>query len=235
MDCAFIYVNCSELVDKYVGQTEKNITEVFNTARSYKRCVLFFDDCEKVMRRRGNQKVNSTGQFLTELDGFNKHEDCQVFVILATNRPWTVDGAILDSGRISAKAYVGLPNDAARERIISKALEGVALADGVSLEKLVAMTDGYAAGQICHRENGGGVCDVARTLAVRRWVERRRGEKEGSEAWNRVEPVTWADFETAMKQVAPASRKHADYIKKNLAFRDTGGTFREDDDGGDDD
>ena len=67
LDCAFIYVNCSELVDKYVGQTEKNITEVFNTARSYKRCVLFFDDCEKVMRRRGNQKVNSTGQFLTEL------------------------------------------------------------------------------------------------------------------------------------------------------------------------
>lgn len=228
LDCAFIYVTCDELVSKYVGETEKNIAEVFKAARSHKRCVLFFDDCEKVMRKRGNQKVNSTGQFLTELDGFDKHEGSQVFVILATNRPWTVDGAILDSGRISAKAYVGLPNRQARECLISKALEGVPLAEDVKIEKLVALTEGYAAGQISHKENGGGVCDVARMFASRRWVERRNEVQEGSEAWSKVEPVTWGDFESALKQVSPATRKHADYIKKNLAFKDTDGAFRED-------
>lgn len=238
LNCAFIYAKADEFVSKYVGDTEKNIAEIFREARSHTRCILFLDDCEDVVGKRGNQKVKSTKQFLVELDGFDKHEESQVFVVLATNRPWAIDPAVLKPGRIPAKVYVGLPNHAARDQIIKKALNGIPLADDVDIGKLVDLTDGYAAGEICHGEGGGGLCDTARTFASRRWVKRREGLKEGSEEWAKVELVTWRDFEDAMKTVQRASIASRDYIERNLAFRDeandANGAFRGEGDGDED-
>ena len=232
MDCAFIHVKSSDLKSKYVGETEKNVAAVFKEARQHERCVLFFDDCEQLFSRRGNQKANAVGQFLVELDGFEKDEAHKVFVLLATNRPWLITSAITASGRISASAYVGLPNQEARKRIIESALKDVPLEADVDIGKLAELTDGYAAGEINHTQNGGGVCNVAGVLAARRWIELRKGLQEGGDEWQKVVPIAWADFEEALRKVVPVSRRDADIIKRNLDFSRTGATA---DDGSADD
>lgn len=233
MNTTFMHVKLNELKSKYVGDTEANIAEMFREARSYEKCVLFLDECESMLRKRGNQKVCMVEQFLVELDGFKKEDNHQLFVLLATNRPWMLDSAITRSGRISAAVYVGLPEKETRRLIIDSALKDVPLAPDVDLDKLADLTEGYSGAEISHKENGGGVCDDARKFAARRWIERRKGQEKGSEEWAKVEYVTWADIEQALKSVTPTSKRDAEIIKKNLAYRDSGGNVG--DDAGDDD
>ena len=232
MKTTFMHVKLNELKSKYIGETEQNIAEMFKEARSYPKCVLFLDECESMLRKRGNQKVCMVEQFLVELDGFKKDDGNQLFVLLATNRPWMLDSAITRSGRISTAVYVGLPEKETRRLIIDSALKDVPLAPDVDLDRLADLTDGFSGAEISHRENGGGVCDDARKFAARRWIERRKSQAEGSDEWAKVEPVAWADFERALKTVVPTSRRDADIVRKNLAFRDSGGNV--DDDSSDD-
>lgn len=233
MNTTFMHVKLNELKSKYVGDTEANISEMFKEARSYEKCVLFLDECESMLRKRGNQKVCMVEQFLVELDGFKENDGHQLFVLLATNRPWMLDSAITRSGRISAAVYVGLPDKETRRLIIDSALKDVPLASDVDLDRLADLTDGYSGAEISHKENGGGVCDDARKFAARRWIERRKGLEKGSEEWVKVEYVTWGDVEQALKSVTPTSKRDAEIIKKNLAYRDSGGNVA--DDGPDDD
>ena len=228
MNTTFMHVKLNELKSKYVGDTEANIAEMFREARSYEKCVLFLDECESMLRKRGNQKVCMVEQFLVELDGFKKTDNHQLFVLLATNRPWMIDSAITRSGRISAAVYVGLPDEETRRLIIDSALKDVPLAEDVDLDRLAEVTDGYSGAEISHKENGGGVCDDARKFAARRWIERRKGLEKGSEEWAKIEYVTWADIEQALKSVAPTSKRDAEIIKKNLAYRDSGGNVGDD-------
>lgn len=230
MKTTFMHVKLNELKSKYIGETEQNIAEMFREARSYEKCVLFLDECESMLRKRGNQKVCMVEQFLVELDGFKKDDGNQLFVLLATNRPWMLDSAITRSGRISTAVYVGLPEKETRRLIIDSALKDVPLSPDVNLDRLADLTDGFSGAEICHRENGGGVCDEARRLAARRWIERRKDQKEGSEEWAKAELVTWDDFERALKTVVPTSRRDAEIVQKNLAFRDPGGSVDDDSD-----
>lgn len=230
MKTTFMHVKLNELKSKYVGETEQNIAEMFREARSYKKCVLFLDECESMLRKRGNQKVCMVEQFLVELDGFKKDDGNQLFVLLATNRPWMLDSAITRSGRISTAVYVGLPEKETRRLIIDSALKDVPLSLDVDLDKLSELTDGFSGAEISHKENGGGVCDDARKFAARRWIERRKSQAEGSEEWAKVEPVTWTDFERALKTVVPTSKRDAEIVQKNLAFRDSGGNVSDDSD-----
>lgn len=230
MKTTFMHVKLNELKSKYVGETEQNIAEMFREARSYKKCVLFLDECESMLRKRGNQKVCMVEQFLVELDGFKKDDGNQLFVLLATNRPWILDSAITRSGRISTAVYVGLPEKETRRLIIDSALKDVPLSSDVDLDKLSELTDGFSGAEISHKENGGGVCDDARKFAARRWIERRKSQAEGSEEWAKVEPVTWVDFERALKTVVPTSKRDAEIVQKNLAFRDSGGNVSDDSD-----
>lgn len=230
MKTTFMHVKLNELKSKYVGETEQNIAEMFREARSYEKCVLFLDECESMLRKRGNQKVCMVEQFLVELDGFKKDDGNQLFVLLATNRPWMLDSAITRSGRISTAVYVGLPEKETRRLIVDSALKDVPLSPDVDLDRLADLTDGFSGAEISHRENGGGVCDEARRFAARRWIERRKDQKEGSEEWAKAELVTWDDFERALKTVVPTSRRDAEIVQKNLAFRDSGGSVDDDSD-----
>ncbi|MBR2425112.1 MAG: ATP-binding protein [Lentisphaeria bacterium] len=231
MNTTFMHVKLNELKSKYVGESEANIANMFKEARSHEKCVLFLDECESLLRKRGNQKVNMVEQFLVELDGFNPDGKSQLFVLLATNRPWMIDSAITRSGRISAAVYVDLPCTEAREQIIRSALQDVPLADDVSIEKLVKLTEGFSGAELSHKENGGGVCDEARKFAARRWIERRAGLDKNSEEYSKVEPVTWADFEQALKSVIPTSVRDAEIIAKNKKFKDNSGQVDDSSDG----
>ena len=217
MGLPFIYKKISELKDKYVGESEKGISRLFEEAYSHKQSVVFLDECEGLLRKRGNQKVNIVEAFLAELDGFATNRDSQVFVLLATNRPWLIDSAVMRSGRIGAAVHVGLPDAETRKAIVSAALKDVPLADDVSIDEIVSITDGYSGAELNHGD-GGGVCNVAENIAGRRWIERRSNASPGSPEWSRVEKVTRDDFLAAVKSIMPVSRKDPDIIKKNLDF-----------------
>ena len=217
MGLPFIYKKISELKDKYVGESEKSVTRLFDEAYSHRQSVVFLDECEGLLRRRGNQKVNIVEAFLAELDGFATNRQSQVFVLLATNRPWLIDSAVMRSGRIGAAVYVGLPDAETRKAIITAALRDVPLAEDVSIDELVSVTEGYSGAELSHGD-GGGVCNVAETAAGRRWIERRERVGRGSPEWARVEKVTRADFLAAVKSIVPVSVKDPDIVKRNLAF-----------------
>ena len=216
MDMPFMDVRCDKLKSKYVGETEKNVAEMFRAARALKRCVLFLDECNAILARRGDQKVCMVEQFLVELDGFAA-SDAQLFVLMATNLPWTLDSAITRSGRLSESVYVGLPDEAARRKLIGLAFKDVPLAADVDLGRLAPLTEGFSGADLAAK---GGLCHKAKTYAVRRWVARRSasGEAKDGPEWNAVEPVTWADIEKALLEIVPVAKSAADIVERNRNF-----------------
>lgn len=229
----FLYRKMSEMKDKYVGESEKNVSRLFEEAYSHKKCVVFLDECESILRKRGNQKVCIVEQFLAELDGFATKRDSQIFVILATNRPWMIDSAVVRSGRIGLAVHVGLPDAETRRAIVEAALKEVPLAPDVSIDDIVDRTEGYSGAEL-HHGDGGGVCDEAAMRAGRRWVKRREGLNPNDPEWNRVESVTMADFDAALKSIVPVSTKDPDIVRRNRAFSLANPSGDSDDDTGDD-
>lgn len=213
----FIYRKMSEMKDKYVGESEKNVSRLFEEAYSHKKCVVFLDECESILRKRGNQKICIVEQFLAELDGFATKRDSQIFVILATNRPWMIDSAVVRSGRIGLAVHVGLPDAETRRAIVEAALKDVPLAQDVSIDDIVERTEGYSGAEL-HHGDGGGVCDDAAMRAGCRWVKRREGLNPSDPEWNRVELVSKADFDAALKAIVPVSSKDPDIVRRNRAF-----------------
>ncbi len=221
LNTEFLPVTLSDLRGKTPLQTADLISSTFAKARACPEgCVLFLDDCEELLSRPGNSKAYGVSQFLNELDGMKytggSAKKGKVFVLIATNRPWMIDAAFLRSGRISASVYVGLPETETRKEIIEAALQGIVLAPDVDIERLAELTEGYSCAEIYHALNGGGICNLARTYASRRWVARIEANPQERE---RVEPVQWADFMQALREVTPTAVRDAERIRKNEEFR----------------
>jgi proteasome-associated ATPase len=142
----FMYVKAPEILDRFVGVAEGNVRAIFNAAKAYKQrtgqqAVVFIDEADAVLGRRGaniSSDINMTvvPSFLTEMDGL---DDSGALVILATNRPDTLDPAIVRDGRIDRKIKVTRPDQGATADIVRMNLHAVPLAkeenrDGVSQE-----------------------------------------------------------------------------------------------------
>ena len=118
----FISVKGPELLNMYVGESERAVRSVFARARSSKPCVIFFDEIDALAPRR--QSGSQTGatrvvnQLLTELDGLEERKS--VYIIAATNRYEIIDPAILRPGRLDKTLYVGLPDNEDIKKIITK-------------------------------------------------------------------------------------------------------------------
>jgi SpoVK/Ycf46/Vps4 family AAA+-type ATPase len=128
-----------------------------------------------------------------------------------------IDSAVVRSGRIGLAVHVGLPDAETRRAIIESALKDVPLAPDVSIDEIVERTEGYSGAEL-HHGDGGGVCDEAALRAGRRWVRRREGLNPGAPEWDRVEYVTKADFDAAIKALVPVSAKDPDIVRRNRAF-----------------
>ncbi|CAD8043377.1 unnamed protein product [Paramecium primaurelia] len=117
----FIAVKGPEILNKYVGESEKAIRGLFTRARASQPCIIFFDEIDAICPVRGNDGGGQVtervvNQLLTELDGFEDRK--QVFIIAASNRPDILDPAILRPGRIDKPLYVPLPDESGREDIL---------------------------------------------------------------------------------------------------------------------
>merc|ERR1719468_313190 len=115
----FISIKGPELLTMWFGESEANVRDVFDKARSAAPCVLFFDELDSIAKSRGGGGSDAGGasdrvinQILTEMDGMGSKKN--VFIIGATNRPDIIDPAILRPGRLDQLIYIPLPDDGAR-------------------------------------------------------------------------------------------------------------------------
>ncbi|SEW30552.1 CDC48 family AAA ATPase [Natrinema salifodinae] len=191
----FISIKGPELVDKYVGESEKAVREIFGKARENAPAVLVFDEIDAIAGARGGSGESDVGervvsQLLTELDGLEEFED--VVVIGTTNRPDRLDDALLRTGRFEREVSVGAPDQAARRDIFEIHLRDRPLASDVELDALAARTDGFVGADI------DGLCRRAATAAVREYVE---GETDGRDRRTDVRELelTNEHFERALE------------------------------------
>lgn len=138
----FISVKGPELLNMYVGESERAVRQVFQRARNSAPCVIFFDELDALCPKRsdggeGGSSVRVVNQLLTEMDGLEERK--QVFIMGATNRPDIIDPAILRPGRLDKVLFVGLPTPSDREEIlktITKNGTRPGLADDVDLKEI---------------------------------------------------------------------------------------------------
>jgi transitional endoplasmic reticulum ATPase len=184
----FISIKGPEVLSKWVGESEKAVREVFRKARMAAPAVIFFDEIDALVPRRGMGYGDSgvtervISQLLTEIDGIATLED--VVVLAATNRPDLLDPAILRPGRFDRLIYVPEPNEDGRLAIFKIHTREMPLANDVDLKMLAGMTKGYSGADI------EALCREAALIALRRDMNAKE--------------VSMADFQEAMKKIGPS-------------------------------
>jgi transitional endoplasmic reticulum ATPase len=186
----FISVKGPEILNKYVGESEKSVREIFRKAKMAAPCIIFIDEIDAITRARGDEEdamaaaVESiTNALLTEMDGLQELKN--IVVIAATNRPEIMDPALLRPGRFDKIIEIPLPTLEARLAIFRIHTKRMPLAKDVSVEELARATDGYTGAEI---EN---ICREAGMSAIR--ANRSTVSKE--------------DFMKALSEVKPSIPK----------------------------
>ena len=199
-DSNFISVKGPELFDKYIGESEKGVREIFSKARENAPTVVFFDEIDAIATQRGDgddtqvsERVVS--QLLTELDGLETLED--VVVIAATNRPDLLDDALTRAGRIEEQIAVTEPDKKAREEILAIHTRDRPVAADVDLDALAAATEGFVGAELA------ALCRKAATEAVRGHVHARtKGQPAAVEEMRLTRP----GFAAALTEVSDDDR-----------------------------
>ncbi len=191
----FISIKGPELLDKFVGESERGVRDVFAKARENAPTVVFFDELDALAAERGggpggsNAGERVVSQLLTELDGLEELEN--VVVIATTNRPDLIDEALLRSGRLDRHIHVSAPDEAARREIFAVHTREKPLAEGVDLDRLASETEDYVGADV------EAVCREAATAAVREFVD-SGGDVEGI-------VLTREHFERGLADVDPSA------------------------------
>ena len=190
------------MFNRYVGESEKAIREIFKKARQTAPCILFFDEIDAVVGSRSAGDSDSgvskrmVNQFLAELDGMQSLQN--VLVIGATNRADMIDPAVLRPGRFDAIVFVPPPETDSRLEILGVHTRDMPLADSVNLEKLAEITQGFSGADI------EGFCREAAMAAV-------RGD------W-KPHPVEMEHFESALQEIRPSISQED--IKRYMTLAD---------------
>jgi len=126
INASFINITLNDILDMWVGQSEKNLNKYFGLARKKKPCVLFFDEVDALGAKRSDMRMsagkNVINQFLAELDGMEADND-GLLIIGATNAPWQLDSAFLRPGRFDRIIFVPPPDEKSKEAILQLKLK----------------------------------------------------------------------------------------------------------------
>jgi transitional endoplasmic reticulum ATPase len=200
----FISTRSSDLLSKWYGESEQQISRLFARARQVAPCVIFIDEMDSLVPARGSgmgepqvtERVVNT--ILAEMDGI---EDLQsVVVIGATNRPTLIDPALMRPGRLDELIYVPVPDKAGREHILKIHTKAMPLAKNVDLSDLAARTDKFTGADLEDLTRRAGLCALRDSMKATK--------------------VTAAHFETALKDtrasVTPEMEREYDQIRAKL-------------------
>jgi transitional endoplasmic reticulum ATPase len=176
-------------MSKWVGEAEQNVDALFAAARGYERAIIFIDEVESLLPRRGGNSTvmnRVVPQFLAELDGMaGKHPG--LLLVGATNVPWMIDDAAMRPGRFDEKIYVPLPDLPARQRILELNLKDRPLAADIEITALAQRLEGYSGADIVHICQR--ACEIPFLEAVTAGVQR---------------DMTVADFEAVLGELKPS-------------------------------
>jgi transitional endoplasmic reticulum ATPase len=150
VNAKFINVGLNDILDMWVGNSEKNLHQVFELARANTPCVLFFDEIDALGASRSDMKQSSgrhlINQFLQELDGIGNNNE-GILILGATNTPWHLDAAFRRPGRFDRIIFVSPPDDVAREAILEMKLKGKPIAQ-VDYKQLAKKLDHFSGADI---------------------------------------------------------------------------------------
>ncbi len=198
----FITVSSSDLLSKWVGESEKALREVFRRAKQASPCIVFFDEIEALAPLRTPSDAQVTerivSQLLTEMDGLVKLND--VVIMAATNRPDMIDPALLRPGRFDKILYVPLPDLKTREQMLTMYFSRHPVEQGVEFAKFAELTEGYSGADLK------GLVDRAVQLAIREHIPVI--STDGKEML-----VTRAHIFEALKTVKPSLGKQVDLMR----------------------
>jgi transitional endoplasmic reticulum ATPase len=187
-DAVFINLKISDIKDKYVGESEKKIKDVFNLARGYERAIIFFDEIDALAgERSGSQEGHErslVNELLSQMDGLEaKGTEKRYLVLAATNRPWDVDIALRRAGRFDTTVFIPHPDLPARRKIFEIGLKDKPCK--VDVAELAAMTDGYASAEIIN------ICEKAANIPLRERIKEKAPRRE----------IVLADFERVIAEM----------------------------------
>ncbi|HEY7069683.1 MAG TPA: AAA family ATPase [Acidimicrobiales bacterium] len=208
----FYEVGLTDVLDMWIGNSERNLRGIFDAARRNRPCVLFFDEIDAIGQKRAALRAGGAAmrgvvnQLLAELDGASTDNE-GVFVLGATNHPWDVDPALLRPGRFDRMLLVLPPDPPAREAILRLHLAGKPT-EKLDLRGVVRSTDGYSGADLAL------ICDQATERAM-----------EASLQTGVTHPVTQADLAGAAKQVRPSVGAWLDTARNFALYANEGGTY----------
>ena len=167
LDCPFYYASGAKIRSKWSGEAEKRLSALIKTAQSEPLAILFFDEIEALLPRRGGGSVvdnRIVTQFLADVGGF-EGSDNVLMILGATNKPWDIDEAVFRTGRFDEKIYIGPPDFPARRGILEMNLGEARLGDGIDFETLASRLEDYSGSDIA------GIVNAAKRQALRRAIE----------------------------------------------------------------
>jgi SpoVK/Ycf46/Vps4 family AAA+-type ATPase len=206
----FFSVGLHDVLDMWLGKSERNLHDVFQMARRHAPCVLFLDEVDALGLKRSNLSHsagrNVVVQLLTELDS-TRSDNEGLFVLGATNQPWDLDPALRRPGRFDRMLLVLPPDRTAREAIITYHLKDRPVGS-VDLDQLANRTDGYSGADLRL------VCESAAESALEASIE------SGT-----ARPISQSDLERAMRDVRPSTRPWFEIARNYAMFANEGGVY----------
>lgn len=210
LGAGFITVSLADILDIYIGQSEKNIAELFNQARAAAPCVLFLDELDAIGQKRSQVRHSgmrsNVNQLLTELDGVADNND-GVFLLAATNQPWDVDPALRRPGRLDRTLLVLPPDPPAREAILRYHLKDRPV-ERIDLGKIAKRTDGFSGADLAH------LCETAAESAIL-----------DSVATGQVRMIRMGDLEAALADVRPSIGPWVDTARNVALYANESGEY----------
>jgi SpoVK/Ycf46/Vps4 family AAA+-type ATPase len=213
LEANFYPIGISDVLSRWLGDSERAVHEIFEVARRNTPCVLFFDEVDALGMRRANLQGGSghrtvVNSLLAEMDPATS-DNSGVYVLGATNAPWDVDAALRRPGRFDRMLFVGLPDSEARMEILKFHLRDRPVA-GIDLKSIASRTDGFTGADLAH------ICDTATQLAMADSV--RSGE---------VRPISMSDIHAAMAEIRPSAGEWFDVARNVVEFGNRDGAYDE--------
>ncbi|MEP6727056.1 MAG: AAA family ATPase [Bacteroidota bacterium] len=190
IDAKFINIGLHDILDMWIGNSEKNLHEIFELARQNTPCVLFFDEVDAMGASRSDLKQSAMrhviNQFLAEMDGAGASNE-GVLILAATNAPWSVDAAFRRPGRFDRVIFVEPPDEKSREDILKSVLKGKPVGE-VDIKKVAQAIPEYSGADI------NAIIDIATEEKLQASME------AGS-----IQPINTKDIIKAAKQHRPTT------------------------------
>ncbi|MBS3134336.1 CDC48 family AAA ATPase [Candidatus Woesearchaeota archaeon] len=221
VEANFMVVNGPEILNKFYGESEKKIRDIFDEAEKNSPTIIFFDEIDAIAPKReesyGELEKRVVSQLLAQMDGLKSRG--KVIVVAATNRPNSIDPALRRPGRFDREISIGVPNKKGRLNILKIHTRNMPLANDVALLKISEITHGFVGADLS------ALCKEAAMNVLRRILpDLKLGEKEEipKEILDKL-VVTGKDFKEALKLVRPSAMREVLVETPNIKWEDIGG------------